>query len=66
MKKYFYFVNFYDIITLTKSLCFGEETYMKSFLKVIAVVAGIAAALVIANTIIDVMYKSTTKYFSAD
>lgn len=39
---------------------------MKAFFKIVAVVAGLAVIAVAVNTIIDVLYKNSTLYFTPD
>lgn len=39
---------------------------MKGFLKFIAVIISVASAALIINTMIDVLYKKSTKYIESD
>ncbi len=39
---------------------------MKTFFKIIGIASIAAAALVAVNTIIDILYKNSTKYYTAD
>lgn len=42
------------------------EVFMKTILKVFSFVIAAAAALLVLNTVIEVMYNNSKKYFEAD